>query len=160
MGIQQKAQKQKESLNTHIKNMHEIKYSTEDSAPNSSIKFNLNFQWPADCLDLSFKIWICRHIYLFWFFTIWLFDFFNKNTEREQIRIKQKIQQKVQSWIQACIFSIFCQCLAGFQLLFRKMSILRLFFLGGGFLFEYISCLSIISFNNFDLFSIQIEEVI
>ena len=44
MGIQQKAQKQKESLNTHIKNIHEIKYSTEDSAPNSSIKFNLNFQ--------------------------------------------------------------------------------------------------------------------
>ena len=109
-----------------MKNIHGIKYSTEDSAPNSSIKFNRNFQWPADCLHLSFKIWICRHICLFWFFIIWLFDFFNKNIERKQIRILQKIQQKVQSWIQACIFSIFCQCLAGFQLLFRKMSILRL----------------------------------
>jgi hypothetical protein len=38
------------------------------------------------------------------------------------------------------------------------MSILRLFFWGGGFLFEYISCLSIISFNNFNLFSIQISN--
>ena len=65
MGIQQKTQKQKESLNTHMKNIRGIKYSREDSAPNSSKKFNLNFQWPADCLHLSFKIWICRQIYLF-----------------------------------------------------------------------------------------------
>ena len=48
-----------------MKNIRGIKYSREDSAPNSSIKFNLNFQWPADCLHLSFKIWICRQIYLF-----------------------------------------------------------------------------------------------
>jgi hypothetical protein len=44
MGIQEETQKQKESLNTHMKNIHGIKYSTEDPAPNSSIKFNLNFQ--------------------------------------------------------------------------------------------------------------------
>ena len=44
MGIQQKTRKQKESLNTHMKKIHGIKYSTEDSAPNSSIKFNQKFQ--------------------------------------------------------------------------------------------------------------------
>ena len=43
MGIQQKTQKQKESLNTHMKNIRGTKYSTEDSAPNSSIKFKSKF---------------------------------------------------------------------------------------------------------------------
>ena len=108
IGVQKQTQKQKEPLNTHMNNIHGIKYSTEDSAPNSSIKFNLNFQWPADCLYLSFKIWICRQIYLFDFLIIWLLNFFNKNTEKKQNRIKARIQQKVQSWIQACIFLIFC----------------------------------------------------
>ena len=54
----------------------------------------------------------------------------------------------------------FYQFLAGFQLIPQNQNILQPFFLGGDILFKYILCLSMISFNKCDFFSIQIEKII
>ena len=75
----------------------ELKYKIQSKFPMTSRLLIFNLQKLNLCANISF-----------WFFVL-LFDYWifsGKDIEREQIRIKPKIQQKVPSRTQACIFFI------------------------------------------------------
>ena len=155
MGIQQKTQKQKESLNKHMKNIDRNNNSTEDSAPNSSIKFNLDFQWPADCLYLTFKIWICRQIYLFIFYYLIIWFFWAKILTGNKFELNRRFNKRFNPGPKPAFF--FLPMFSRFPIFSAKWAFYSPFsgvvvsYLN---IFEYISYPSMISFNKCDLFSI------